>query len=123
MVQSLQTSRTITNFANTSNPKPDDLIVYIFGAWDVVRIEHLEMLKKAKTSEKNVFLYVGVWDDEMIKFYKGEKPKLSLQERVQILLACKWVDDVVIGAPYEVTNDLNKSLGIQKILDNEVEKQ
>ena len=31
-------------------------------------------------------------------------------------LACKHVDDVVIGAPYIITEDLIKSLNIQKVI-------
>jgi len=31
-------------------------------------------------------------------------------------LACKYVDDVVIGAPYILTKDLIKSLNISKVV-------
>jgi ethanolamine-phosphate cytidylyltransferase len=31
-------------------------------------------------------------------------------------LACKYVDDVVIGAPYQITNDLLTSLNIKKVI-------
>lgn len=31
-------------------------------------------------------------------------------------LACKHVDDVVIGAPYIITNDLLTSLNIKKVV-------
>ena len=33
-----------------------------------------------------------------------------------MVLACKHVDDVVIGAPYFVTPDLIKSLNISKVI-------
>ena len=32
-------------------------------------------------------------------------------------LACKHVDDVIIGAPYILTEDLVKSIGIQKVIN------
>jgi ethanolamine-phosphate cytidylyltransferase len=31
-------------------------------------------------------------------------------------LACKYVDEVVIGAPYIITNDLIKTLNIHKVI-------
>jgi ethanolamine-phosphate cytidylyltransferase len=63
------------------------------------------------------FLYVGIWDDEMCKYYRGDLfPINSLQERVLMTLSCKYVDDVVIGAPYIITNDLISSLKINKVV-------
>jgi ethanolamine-phosphate cytidylyltransferase len=60
---------------------------------------------------------VGIWDDEMTRFYKGEVyPIQSLQERVLMTLACKHVDDIVIGAPYIITEDLIKSLNIDMVV-------
>jgi ethanolamine-phosphate cytidylyltransferase len=60
---------------------------------------------------------VGIWDDEMTRFYKGEVyPIQSLQERVLMTLACKYVDDIVIGAPYIITEDLIKSLNIDMVV-------
>lgn len=31
---------------------------------------------------------------------------MNLQERVLSVLACKWVDEVVIGAPYSITKEM-----------------
>lgn len=63
------------------------------------------------------FLYVGLWDDEMINYYKGELfPVQSLQERILMTLACKHVDDIIIGAPYILTHDLIASLKIKKVV-------
>jgi len=60
---------------------------------------------------------VGLWDDEMIRYYKGSKyPLQSLQERILMALAIKYVDDVVIGAPYIITEDLIRSLNISKVV-------
>lgn len=33
-----------------------------------------------------------------------------------MVLACKYVDDVVIGAPYEISEDFIKSLNIHKVV-------
>ena len=76
---------------------------------------HLKRLEAAK--KFGDFLYVGLWDDEMVRYYKGSHyPIISLQERVLMCLACKHVDDVVIGAPFIITKDLLKSLNIKKVV-------
>ena len=76
---------------------------------------HIERLKKAK--EMGNFLYAGIWSDEIVSYYKGKNfPLMSLQERVLMVLACQYVDDVVIGAPYEISEDFIKSLGIHKVV-------
>jgi len=76
---------------------------------------HLKRLELAK--KLGSFLYVGLWDDQMTRFYKGEHyPIIHLQERVLMTLACKHVDDVVIGAPFVITNDLLTSLNIKKVV-------
>ena len=79
-----------------------DKVVYIAGSFDLLHNGHIEQLRKAK--ELGDFLYVGVWADNVVNQYRGSNyPILSLHERVLMVLACKYVDDVVIGASYEVT--------------------
>ena len=39
-----------------------------------------------------------------------------MQERILEVLACRYVDDVVIGAPFIITLDLIKSLNISKVV-------
>jgi ethanolamine-phosphate cytidylyltransferase len=103
------------NFANNFNPKANDTIVYIQGSWDILHHGHLKRLEEAK--KLGDFLYVGIWDDEMTRYYRGKQyPIVSIQERVLMCLACKHVDDVVIGAPFILTDDLIKSLNIKKVI-------
>ena len=40
---------------------------------------------------------------------------MNLHERVLNVCACKWVDDVVIGAPKVIDQDMIKTLGIKII--------
>ena len=113
--QFLQTSTRIANFSNRSDPKPGDTIVYFAASCDLMHPGVIERLKLAK--QQGDYLYVGLWDDEMIRYYKGSKyPLQSLQERILMALAIKYVDDVVIGAPYIVTEDLIRSLNISKVV-------
>ena len=95
----LATARRILHFSNNREPKASDTVVYISGSFDLLHNGHIDSLKKAR--EQGDYLYVGVWADDMVKFYRGNNyPILSLHERVLMLLACKYVDDVVISAPY-----------------------
>ena len=113
--QFLATSRRIINFANQNMPKSTDTIVYVQGSYDLLHHGHLKRLELAK--QQGDFLYVGIWDDEMCRYYRGENyPIQSIQERVLMTLACKHVDDVVIGAPFIITKDLIQSLNIKKII-------
>jgi ethanolamine-phosphate cytidylyltransferase len=92
-------------------PKATDKIVYISGSFDLLHHGHLKRLMEAK--KLGDFLYVGIWDDEMTRYYKGKNyPIVAIQERVLMTLACKHVDDVVIGAPFILTKDLIQSLNI-----------
>jgi ethanolamine-phosphate cytidylyltransferase len=75
----------------------------------------IEKFRLAK--EQGDYLYVGLWDDQTIRYYKGDRyPLQGLQERTLMALAFKYVDDVVIGAPYIINEDLIKSLNIDKVV-------
>lgn len=75
--QFLATSRRIINFANHNMPKAGDTIVYIQGSFDLLHHGHLKRLEAAK--KLGDFLYVGLWDDEMVRYYKGSLyPIISL---------------------------------------------
>jgi len=57
------------------------------------------MLKRAKAMGD--FLYVGLWPDEVVSYYRGRNfPLVSLHERVLMVLSIRYVDDVIIGAPF-----------------------
>lgn len=95
----LATTRRIMHFSNNREPKPTDKVVYIQGSFDLLHNGHIDTLKRAKAMGD--FLYVGVWADDIVNYFRGSNyPVLSLHERVLMVLACKYVDDVVIGSNY-----------------------
>ena len=113
--QFLQTVSRIRHFSNTREPKPTDRIVYLAASCDLMHSGVIERIKKAK--EQGDFLYIGLWSDEMIRYYRGQKyPLQCMQERLLMALSCTYVDDVIIEAPYIVTEDLIKSLNISKVI-------
>jgi ethanolamine-phosphate cytidylyltransferase len=78
-------------------------------------------LKKAK--EMGDYLYVGLHDDSIVSQYRGKNyPILNLQERVMNILALKYVDDVVIAAPWSITEDLIRSLKISLVIQGSTKK-
>ncbi|XP_037809688.1 ethanolamine-phosphate cytidylyltransferase isoform X1 [Lucilia sericata] len=103
--QFLPTTQKIIQFSDGKSPKPGDKIVYVAGAFDLFHVGHLDFLQKAK--ELGDYLIVGLHTDPVVNSYKGSNyPIMNLHERVLSVLACKYVNEVVIGAPYCVTEDL-----------------
>ena len=71
-------------------------------------IGHAKVLEQAKKLFKHVFLIVGVSGDEETIKKKG-KIVMNEKERSEILMHCRWVDEVVCPCPWIITLDfLNK---------------
>lgn len=103
--QFLPTTQKIIQFSEGKEPKPGDRIVYVAGAFDLFHVGHLDFLEQAR--KQGDFLIVGLHTDPVVNRYKGSNyPIMNLHERVLSVLACKYVSEVVIGAPYSVTEDL-----------------
>jgi len=115
----LPTARRINQFSSGKTPKSGDVIVYIDGAWDMFHAGHIDILKSAQ--ELGDFLIVGVHSDQVVNDHRGSNyPILNLHERVLSVLSCKYVDEVVFGAPWKLTKDLIVSMNIQVIAYGEV---
>jgi len=112
--QFLPTTRKIQLFSEGKEPEPGAKIVYVAGAFDVLHPGHLAFLKRARALGD--FLIVGLHTDPIVNMYKGSNyPIMNLQERVLSVLACKYVSEVVIGAPYIVTKDLIEHFNISVV--------
>jgi ethanolamine-phosphate cytidylyltransferase len=102
-------------FSNHREPRPTDRVVYIDGDFDMLHNGHVRALQQAK--ERGDFLYVGIHDDDVVNKLKGHNnPILSLHERVLMVLANRFVDDVLIGAPYGITEDMIKTFNISLVV-------
>ncbi|MBQ1194347.1 MAG: adenylyltransferase/cytidyltransferase family protein [Lachnospiraceae bacterium] len=66
---------------------------YIAGVFDLFHIGHLNLIKNAKSKCNR--LIVGVLTDELVEHFKGKKPYISTEERMEIIGATKYVDAVV----------------------------
>lgn len=109
--QFLPTARRIMQFADGKVPKPTDRVVYICGSWDLFNAGHIAALREAR--KLGDFLLVGIHDDPTVnKLREHGLPILNLYERTLSLLSCKYVDEVIIGAPWIITEDLIKTMNI-----------
>jgi len=110
----LPTARRISQFSEGKVPRPQDRVVYVCGAWDLFNSGHIAALIEAK--KMGDFLLVGIHDDATVNMIRGNGlPILNLYERTLSLLSCKYVDEVIIGAPFVISEDLIKTMNISVV--------
>ncbi|KAH9388022.1 hypothetical protein TYRP_009226 [Tyrophagus putrescentiae] len=81
----------------------------------LVNIGHVAFLEKAKA--EGDYLIVGLHTDQVVNGRLGSNyPLMNLHERVLSVLACKYVNEVVIGAPYTVTKELLDHFKVDMVL-------
>ncbi len=78
-------------------------VVYVDVSGDMFHAGHVAFLKKARSFGD--YLIVGVLADDEIAGYK-RYPILTLEERVQVIEACKYVDEVIVGPPVVLSEEL-----------------
>ncbi|XP_047565171.1 ethanolamine-phosphate cytidylyltransferase isoform X1 [Lutra lutra] len=105
--QFLQTSQKIIQFASGKEPQPGETVIYVAGAFDLFHIGHVDFLEKVHGLAKRPYVIAGLHFDQEVNHYKGKNyPIMNLHERTLSVLACRYVSEVVIGAPYAVTAEL-----------------
>ena len=70
------------------------VVGFTAGAFDMFHIGHLNLIKNAR--ERCDYLIVGVNTDDLILSYKNKKAVVPLNERLEIVRALKYVDEVQI---------------------------
>lgn len=66
---------------------------YTTGVYDMFHIGHLNILRRAK--EQCDYLIVGVSTDRLVEEYKHKTPVVPFEERMEIVKAIRYVDEVV----------------------------
>lgn len=75
-------------------PPAPAVIGYAPGVFDLFHVGHLNLLRRARRDCD--WLVAGVVSDEMAERAKGRTPVCPLDERVAVVSACRYVDEVVV---------------------------
>jgi len=89
--------------------------VYVDMVADLFHRGHVEFLKSAKKSFKNVYLIVGIHSDSDVASYKRQ-PIFSMEDRVEIVSACRYVDKVISNAPLKVNEKFLEKWSIDMVV-------
>ena len=101
--------------------------IYIDGIFDLFHRGHLESLKQAKNIDKDIYLIVGIIDDETASGYK-RKPIINQFDRAEIIKNINIVDEIIESAPLVITREFIEENNIDLVVhgfanDNDWEKQ
>jgi cytidyltransferase-like protein len=87
--------------------------VYLDMVGDLFHAGHVNLLRAAR--EFGDWVIVGVLDDEVVASYK-RRPIMTLDERVTVIAACRYVDQVIPRAPDVMTKDFLDAYDIGLVL-------
>ena len=76
--------------------------VYADMVGDLFHYGHVRFLERAR--KLGDMLVVGVHSDETVAEYK-RAPVMTMAERIQVVAACQFVDEVIADAPLRVTRE------------------
>lgn len=120
--QFLQTNNKIVQFSSPKDPSPGDKIVYVTGAFDLFHTGHLDFLEKVHAIYDSIYIIVGLHTDQEVNRYRGGNfPIMNLHERTLSVLSCKYVSEVVIGAPYTIDKNLISHFNVDMVVHGSTE--
>ena len=76
--------------------------VYVAMVADLFHYGHANFLKQARQYGNH--LIVGIHSDEVVKEYK-RSPVMTMEERVETVSSCRYVDEVVANAPLVIDEE------------------
>jgi len=72
------------------------MIVYTGGTFDLFHVGHARLLKNCWVMARGGKVIVSVNTDEFALSYKNA-PVCSLEERMEVVGSCRWVDKVIVN--------------------------
>ena len=83
-------------------------IIFVNGCFDLLHIGHIKLLKEAKKLAGNGKVIVAINSDKSRVEWGRRKPVIPAKERKEMLLATKYVDEVIIHKESSVYNTIKK---------------
>lgn len=92
--------------------------IYVDGGFDLFFKGHIEFLRLvsewAKKEDPDAVIIVGLHDDDTVNAAKGSNyPIMNQFERSMCVLQCRYVDAIVLGAPFVPYREFRKALEVQ----------
>ncbi len=99
--------------ALAEEPAKKPVRVYADIVGDLMHVGHVEFFKNARAFGD--YLIIGVLADDVVDSYK-RIPILTLEERVAVIQACRYVDEVIVAPPLRTTEEWLKEHEIDLVV-------
>ena len=96
-----------------------DMRVYADMVADLFHRGHVEFLRQARALGDH--LIVGVIGDDQLAEWKRH-PILNLEERVAVVAACRYVDEVIPNAPWIMNSDFIAQQHIELVVHGDLSR-
>ena len=101
-----------------SIPKNRPVRIYCDGIFDMFHYGHARLFSQVKQMFPNVYLVVGVCNDELTLKFKGALV-MNEDERYESVRQCKFVDEVIENAPWTIDTQYLKEHRIDLVAHDE----
>lgn len=89
-------------------------VVYVPGTFDLLHGGHVHILEEAR--RRGDYVLVGVDSDHVAERRRGVAPVLTLMERAMAVLSLGPVNDIIMGAPWQIPQELLVTMNVALVL-------